>query len=57
MIYRVQGLNPETGIFTECKTQDYNKAIRLADSLVYGEIRNDGDNSVIYVSRETSVEV
>lgn len=47
-IFRVQGLNPDTGIFTEVYTNSADHAKHLADVLYFGEIRLNKWNILVY---------
>lgn len=47
-IFRVQGLNPDTGLFTEVYTNSADHAKRLADILYFGEIRLNKYDLVVY---------
>lgn len=46
--YRVQGLSPESGQFTEIYTDSFNKAREIADILYFGEIRSEVSNNILY---------
>lgn len=47
-MYRVQGLSPESGQFTEIYTNNFNKAREIADILYFGEIRSEVSNNILY---------
>ena len=47
-VFRVQGINPDTGHFTEVYTNSADHAKRLADILCFGEIRLNKFDLVVY---------
>ncbi len=47
-VFRVQGLNPDSGEFTEIFTNSADHAKRLADVLYFGEIRLNKFDLVVY---------
>ncbi len=47
-VFRVQGLNPDTGVFTEIYTNSADYAKRIADMLYFGEIRLNKYNILVY---------